>query len=80
MYGADHKDWIGGLDFHPRGSHLVTCSGDCTVKLWDFKKTSCVATFKQHIHPVWSVSFNDTGEFIVSGSMDSTAKLFDVPT
>jgi WD40 repeat protein len=33
MSGEGHKDWISGIDFHPRGSHLVTSSGDCTIKV-----------------------------------------------
>jgi len=27
---------------------------------------------------VWSVDFHDTGDFVASGSMDHTAKLFDI--
>jgi WD40 repeat protein len=39
-----------------------------------------VHTFTDHIHPVWSIGFNDTGDFLVSGSIDHTSKLFDVPS
>ena len=79
MSGEGHKDWVANLDFHPKGSHLATCSGDSTIKIWDFLKAACVATFDSHIHPVWAVSWHDMGNFVVSGSMDSTCKLFDVP-
>ena len=80
MSGEGHKDWVSNLDFHPKGTHLATCSGDSTIKIWDFLKASWVATFESHIHPVWSCSWNDTGDFLISGSMDSTCKLFDIPT
>ena len=33
MSGEGHRDWISGIGFHPRGSHLVTSSGDCTIKV-----------------------------------------------
>jgi WD40 repeat protein len=29
MSGEGHKDWISGLAFHPKGTHLCTSSGDC---------------------------------------------------
>jgi WD40 repeat protein len=79
MSGEGHKDWVAGIDFHPKGSHLATCSGDSTIKIWDFLKAQCVHTFTDHIHPVWSVAFNDTGDFLISGSIDHTSKLFDIP-
>ena len=41
---------------------------------------SCVYTFKDHIQPIWSVSFNETGDFLVTASMDHTSKLFDLNT
>ena len=78
MSGEGHKDWVSGIDFHPKGSHLVTSSGDCTIKVWDFINASCTHTIKDHIQPVWSVKFNDTGEFVVSGCMDHTCKIFDL--
>ncbi len=78
MSGEGHKDWVSGIAFDPKGSHLATCSGDSTIKIWDFLSINCAQTFKDHIHPVWSVSFHDTGDFLVSGSMDHSAKLFDI--
>ncbi len=48
MSGEGHKDWISDCDFHPKGTHLATSSGDCTVKIWDFDKGVCVASFTDH--------------------------------
>merc|ERR1712139_14712 len=76
--GEGHKDWIAACDFHPRGSHLATGSGDSTVKLWDFAKTSCAATFTEHTQAVWDVAFHDCGDFTVSASMDHTVKMWDL--
>jgi WD40 repeat protein len=33
MSGEGHRDWVSGVDFHPHGTHLVTSSGDTTVKV-----------------------------------------------
>ena len=70
IQGESHKDWVSGLDFNPSGTNLVTCSGDSTVKVWDFIKVQCAATFKCHSSPVYSVSYHHTGDFVITGSMD----------
>jgi len=38
MGGEGHSDWVSGLDFNPKGTHLATCSADGSVKLWDFTR------------------------------------------
>ncbi|KAI8839268.1 WD40-repeat-containing domain protein [Chytridium lagenaria] len=68
MSGGGHKDWIADCDFHPRGAHLATASGDGTVKIWILGKG------------VWGCAFHDTGDFLASCSMDHTAKLWDITT
>ena len=78
MSGEGHKDWIADCDFHPKGSHLATASGDCTVKLWDFAKGTATLTLTDHTQGVWGCAFHDTGDFLASCSMDHTAKLWDI--
>lgn len=68
------------LSLKNRGSHLATASGDGTVKIWDFGKGMASSTFSDHTAAVWSCAFHDTGDFLVSGSMDHTAKLWDLVT
>jgi len=78
LSGEGHRDWISGVDFHPAGSHLVTGSGDKSIKIWDFINSCCATTFLEHTAPVWSTKFHDTGDFVLSGSMDASMKLFDL--
>ncbi|KAG5456975.1 MAG: WD40-repeat-containing domain protein, partial [Olpidium bornovanus] len=80
MSGEGHRDWLGDCDFHPRGTHLATASGDGTVKVWDFSKGVCTITLSDHTLAVWSCAFHDQGEFLVSGSMDHTSKIWDLNT
>jgi len=81
MSGSGHKDWIGALDFHPKGHLLSTASGDGTVKIWDFNKESATVTLADHQQAVWDCAFDSfNGDFLVSGSMDQTARLWDVAT
>ena len=35
----------------PSGKMLATCSGDGTVKIWDFGSVCCVATLSDHQQP-----------------------------
>jgi len=66
------------MKFHPKGLHIVTASGDSTVKIWDFVNTACTFTFKEHKQPVWSIDLNVTGDFIATGSMDHSCRLLDI--
>jgi sperm-associated antigen 16 protein len=78
MSGEGHKDWVGGIDFHPRGIGLASASGDATIKIWDFAQQACVATLTEHTAAVWSVAFHDMGEFLASCSLDHCIRLWDV--
>ena len=78
MSGEGHRDWLAGVDFHPGGAQLATCSGDGDVKLWDFVSASCKRTFTEHTQAVWDVAYHHDGDFLVSCSMDHTSKLWDL--
>lgn len=45
MAGEGHEDWIGGIEISPKGTQLATCSGDGTIKIWDFLSSQCVGTY-----------------------------------
>jgi WD40 repeat protein len=57
---------------------LATSSGDSTVKIWNFEKQKCVHTFTDHLQAVWSAHWHSCGNFLVSGSRDNTAKIWDL--
>lgn len=60
------------------GKLLATTSGDKTVKVWDFVESRCKLTFSDHTQAVWSCEFHDCGDFLISGSMDHTVRLWDL--
>lgn len=80
MSGEGHKDWIADCDFHPKGAHLATASGDSTVKIWDFAKGQATMTLSDHTQGVWSCAFHDLGDFLATSSLDHTTKLWDIHT
>ena len=61
-----------------QGTFLASSGGDCTVKIWDFAKQACVATYTDHNQAVWSVAFHNSGNFVASCSLDHAIRLWDV--
>ncbi|KAG8949258.1 hypothetical protein FRC04_008860 [Tulasnella sp. 424] len=62
-------------------TQLLSCSDDTTVKLWDIPSQSAVTTFTEHTDYVRSgVMSNLNPSLILTGSYDSTVRLFDART
>ena len=79
MTAEGHKDWVSAIDFHPKGTHLVTGGGDKALKLCDFNVMGVAHTFVDiHTGPVWKTKFHDTGDFVLTASGDGSVKLFDL--
>lgn len=68
--------------FSPKETtQLLSCSDDTTVKLWDIPSQSSVTTFTDHTDYVRSgVMSNINPSLILTGSYDSTLRLFDART
>ncbi|MFQ4146142.1 eIF2A-related protein [Chlorogloeopsis sp. ULAP02] len=62
------------------GGILASCSSDGTIKLWDVKTGSCIATLTGHDTWVMSVDFSPEGNILVSGDGNAVIKLWDVET
>jgi sperm-associated antigen 16 protein len=78
LTGEGHEDWVSDAAFRPDGSRLATASGDGTVKIWDLATQECVATFRDHKKSVWSCDMHWGGDFLLTGSLDHTARVFDL--
>jgi ribosome assembly protein 4 len=50
------------------------------VKLWDGLKGTFVASFRSHVGPVYQVAWSSDSRLFVSGSKDSTLKVWDLRT
>ncbi|KAJ8344989.1 hypothetical protein SKAU_G00291820 [Synaphobranchus kaupii] len=82
LYG--HTDTVLALDIFRKGSMFASCSKDNTVRVWRMNTESgevcCVAQGSGHANAVGSISCSRLKEsFVVSGSLDSTIKVWDVP-
>lgn len=58
---------------------MLTSSGDSTVVMWDVQSESPSMVFKEHNGDVMSISTpsRDNSDFVVTGSTDMTAKMWD---
>ena len=69
---------MNSITFTVDGSHLVSGSYDCSVKLWDVSKKQQLMCFRGHTDKVLSVA--TIGNKIASGSADNTVRIWDMST
>ncbi|SCU81628.1 LANO_0B03730g1_1 [Lachancea nothofagi CBS 11611] len=63
-------------DSMPYPSHLLSCSLDNTIKLWDVRTGKCVRTHFGHLEGIWDIAADNFR--IISGSHDKTVKVWDL--
>lgn len=63
--------WIG------TSKYLATGCADGTVRVWDSLLGNCVHTFHGHQDAVQAISVSTNTDFIVSVSVDNTARVFE---
>ncbi|KAF7820574.1 angio-associated migratory cell protein [Senna tora] len=74
---CDHEDgvtclaWVGAV-------HVATGCVDGIVRLWDSRSGECVRTFMGHSDAIQSISVSANRDYIVSVSLDGTARVFEL--
>ena len=56
--------------------YLLSCSADCTIRLWSLDTWTNLVVYKSHNMPVWDVRFSPFGFYFTSCSADRTARLW----
>ena len=79
-YKNAHSSPVNALTFSPEGNRLASCSGDFTIRLWDFDVVLQSRDFEGHDGPVWTAAFSPDGTKIVSASGDRTVKVWQRDT
>ncbi|KAJ3348592.1 hypothetical protein HDU83_001133 [Entophlyctis luteolus] len=75
-----HKSIVTEVHFTKDDTHIVSCSFDRTVKIWNSQSASCEKTLVGHTDSVMSCDVTVDKRYIVSGSADNTARLWDFAT
>jgi len=78
----DHGEEVTSLEFHPKEQILVSGSRDCTVRLFDYSRTSVKKAFRviNESAQVQSLSFHPTGDYLIVGTKQPVLRVYDVNT
>jgi hypothetical protein len=80
-----HTKRVNDCDIHPtfalknKDACAVTCSGDCTLRLWSGASERYVMMLQGHAEPVYRTAFSPSGGVIVSCSEDATIRTWAFP-
>ncbi|KAG2144604.1 WD40-repeat-containing domain protein [Suillus clintonianus] len=76
-----HTDWVGGAVHLPGGQHIITCSWDGSLRLWDLESGAQVGDDwrdEGYDAGVRTIALSPNGKEVASGSWDGNVRLWDV--
>jgi len=71
-----HSGPVYSTSLSPECQHLLSCSEDGTVRLWNLETKHNLVVYKGHQWPIWDVSFAPVGFYFATASHDGTARLW----
>jgi len=74
-----HSGAVASMAFSPDGRYILTASG-MTAQLWETASRRQLRQFVGHTEEVDSVAFSPDGLKVLTGSVDGTARIWDVET
>jgi WD40 repeat protein len=63
---SNHSNWVNDLAWSADGNKIVTGSKDNSAKVFDLTTNSRISTYTGHDGSVYSVTFDETGEHVLS--------------
>ncbi len=70
-----HKSWVYSVDVGPGGT--IASASDNQILLW--RERYCMDSLIGHTDAIKSISFSHNHQFIVSGSIDKTVRMWSIP-
>jgi WD40 repeat protein len=77
---SEHTDVVWNVSFSLDELLFASCSGDCSILLWEFSSLSILRKFDGHLNGVFKVAFSPCQKLIASASDDCTLRLWDIST
>lgn len=71
-----HQGPVYRLSFNPEDRFLLSCSEDCSVRLWCLMSWNCVVIYPGHLSPVCCVTYAPMGYYFATASDDCTARIW----
>lgn len=75
---CDHEDGVTCLLWLAGSRFIATGCVDGKVRIWDSLSGDCAKIFCGHTGPIQSIAASCSGEFLVSVSIDGTARVFEI--
>ncbi|OMJ17275.1 WD repeat-containing protein 3 [Smittium culicis] len=76
---SNHDLTLGAFSAGEKG-YLITCSKDTLIKVWDLELRHCIQTVVSHKSEVWSMAICPESKTLISGSSESSLKVFSINT
>ncbi|MEL6559290.1 MAG: caspase family protein [Bacteroidota bacterium] len=76
---SGHSDVINKILYAPNGKHLITCSDDYTIKIWEIASGKEMRTLLGHSKPVNEIAISPDGSQLVSVSDDRKIIIWSFP-
>ncbi|PPQ87184.1 hypothetical protein CVT25_015071 [Psilocybe cyanescens] len=68
------------VGFSGDGTHIVSCSSDKSVRVWDVSTGAELKVLNGHMDKVSSATFSSDGTRIISSSWDNSVRVWDAST
>lgn len=78
LQGHDHN--VSSVTFTPSGDHVVSCSRDKTIKIWEVSTGYCIRTLIGHREWVRQVRIYWDGSYLASCSNDHSVFVWQLST
>uniref|UniRef100_A0A2N9F8B4 Uncharacterized protein n=1 Tax=Fagus sylvatica TaxID=28930 RepID=A0A2N9F8B4_FAGSY len=75
---CEHEDGVTCLTWVGASNYLATVCVDGKVRLWDGRSGDCIRTFSGHPVAIQTLSVSANRNFLVSVSIDGTARVFEI--
>jgi len=73
-----HEDRINGVEFHPSGRYLGSCSSDRTWRLYDVETKKELLVQDGHSKAIHAISFHPDGSLVITGGEDNAVRVWDL--